>query len=126
MVIPNEQLSAKREEIRVKKTIVLKNDTVLNILEKPIDSRRDGRVTTHVVVKKPCFDIAGPVNGCCCLPGQAAPLSIFRTVAAGAVSCDEKPFRLDLPQILHDRSRLNRSVEDDQKDWDLFVREGGI
>ncbi len=108
-------------------TIVLKNDAVLYLLEKPVNSRRNGRVTTHVIAKEPRFDITSPVNGCYYyFSGQAALLNVLRVVAAGTVSYHKEPLRLDLPQILHYRSCLIRSVEDGQKDGDLFIRDTAI
>ena len=61
--IAYEELSAEQKEMRVNNTIILENDAVLNMLEKPIDSRRNRRVTTNIVVKEPCFYITIPVNG---------------------------------------------------------------
>ena len=112
--------------MRVNNTIVLKNDAVLYILEKPFNSHRDSRINTNIVVKEPRFYIAIPVNGCCFLSGLPTLLLVLRVIEAGTVCCYKEPFRLDLPQILHDRFCLIRSIEDGQKDRDLFIRDSAV
>lgn len=124
--IPFEELSAEREEVRVNNTIVLKNNTVLYILEKPFNSRRDGRINTHIVVMEPRFDITRPVNSYCCLSGKPTLLNVLRTAAARTIGSHKEPIWLDLTQILHDRSCLIRSIEDCQENRDLFIGDAAI
>jgi hypothetical protein len=112
--------------MRVNNTIVLENDAVLYMLEKPLNSRRDGWIAAYIVFKESRLNVASPGNSCCFLSCPLAFLFVLRKIEAGTVSRYKEPLRLDLPQILHDRSSLIRSIEDSQKDRDLFNRDAAI
>ena len=100
-----QQCDAERDEVRMRNAIILKNDSLLHVFEKPGDSANRADAAALIDIRIKTLDLARPVNlvfdHC---TGGSHLLGFAESIRVGAIAGYKKPRRRYGPNGVNDLS----------------------